>query len=326
VDGNLQNICVGEEQVWGMSGSTPVFRRLEGFAQPGVSLTPFTPWANPASGKVSLYWIDSSGADSYNVKRATSSGGPYSIITNITSAAYNHPYVDTGVANGTTYYYVVSAVNASGESLSSPEVSATPQGVPSAPGSLSATAVAAFQINLAWANGSTNNSGVRIERKTGAGGTYVEIAQAMGANVTNFSDTALAPSTQYYYRLRTCSVGGISGYSAEASATTLTSPTGTGSGTIVWEAWTNIAGTAVSNIPTNTPPNVTNVLTRLQGPTNWADNYGDRVRGYITAPSSGYYTFWIASDDNSALYLSTDTQPANKAQIAYVSGWTSPLT
>jgi autotransporter-associated beta strand protein len=325
VDGDLQSVCVGEEQVWGMSGSTPVFRRLEGFAQPGVPMTLFTPWVNPSSGQVSLYWTASSGADSYNIRRATSSGGPYSMTTNIITATYNHPYVDTGVINGTTYYYVISAVNASGESLDSPEVSATPQGVPSAPGSLSATAASAFQINLAWANNLANNSGVKIERKTGAGGTYMEIAQAMGANVTNFSDTALAPSTQYYYRLRTYSVGGISAYSVEVNATTLTSPTGTGSGTIVWEAWTNIAGTAVSNIPTNTTPNVTNVLTSLQGPTSWGQNYGDRIRGYITAPASGYYTFWISSDDNSSLSLSTDTQPANKAQIAYVSGWTSPL-
>ena len=42
--------------------------------------------------------------------------------------------------------------------------------------------------------------------------------------------------------------------------------------------------------------------------------------GYVTPPTTGYYTFWIASDDNSELWLSTDANPANKVRIAYVGG------
>lgn len=54
------------------------------------------------------------------------------------------------------------------------------------------------------------------------------------------------------------------------------------------------------------------------------DFYGQRVSGYITAPLDGAYTFWIASDDQSHLYLSTDQNPDNKELIAEVPGWTSP--
>jgi len=51
------------------------------------------------------------------------------------------------------------------------------------------------------------------------------------------------------------------------------------------------------------------------------DGYGDELFGYFYAPTNGNYTFWIASDDNSALYLSTDSTPANAHLIAQVNAW-----
>ena len=62
---------------------------------------------------------------SYNVKRSTANGGPFSAT--LASPAVTN-YIDTAVTNGTTYYYVVSAVNASGESANSAQASATPTG------------------------------------------------------------------------------------------------------------------------------------------------------------------------------------------------------
>ncbi len=318
MDGNFRSVAVGDGYVWGVSGSNPYYRRLEGFAQPGVALAPFSPKAIGTNGQVVLGWTFSSGAATYNMKRAITSGGPYTTIASTNTAGYS----DNNVVNGTTYYYVVSAVNASGESANSGEASAMPQAAPAAPSNLNATAASATQVNLAWTNNSPNNYGIKIERKTGAGGTYVEIQRATGPNVTSYSDMTAVFSTQYYYRVRAFDGGGDSAYSAEANATTPASQGGVGTGTIIREVWTNIQGTAVSAIPTNTTPNLTYTLTSLEGPTNWGDNYGARIRGYITAPSSGYYTFWIASDDNSALYLSTDTQASNKVLIAQVTGWT----
>ncbi|MFL5747733.1 MAG: T9SS type A sorting domain-containing protein [Niastella sp.] len=98
-------------------------------------------------------------------------------------------------------------------------------------------------------------------------------------------------------------------------------------GSILREYWTGISGTAISNLTSNAnyPNNPTGSgqLTNLEGPTNWADNYGTRIRGYLYPPASGSYTFWVAGDDNTELYLSTNDNPANTSRIAYVSGWTN---
>ena len=91
-----------------------------------------------------------------------------------------------------------------------------------------------------------------------------------------------------------------------------------GLGAISREVWTGISGTTVANIPVGAAPNLTDTLPSFEAPTNWADNYGTRLRGYITAPVTGSYTFWIASDDNSELWLSSNDNPANKVRIASV--------
>jgi len=79
--------------------------------------------ATPGSGEVSLNWVASEGASTYLVKRSLASNGPYAAIASLSSLSW----VDTGLANGTTYYYVVSAVNANGEGANSNPASATPK-------------------------------------------------------------------------------------------------------------------------------------------------------------------------------------------------------
>jgi hypothetical protein len=89
-------------------------------AAPGAP-TDLTATAN--YGQVILTWSASVNATNYYIKRSTSSGGPtYTTI----AATAGTSYTDTNVINGTTYYYVVSAVNIGGESPNSAEVSATP--------------------------------------------------------------------------------------------------------------------------------------------------------------------------------------------------------
>ena len=101
------------------------------------------------------------------------------------------------------------------------------------------------------------------------------------------------------------------------------SPFSVTSGPISREVWTGISGTQVALIPVGTtPPNTTDTLPSFEAPTNWADNYGTRLRGYITAPVTGSYIFWVASDDKSELWLSTDDNPVNKVNIASVPGLT----
>jgi len=91
---------------------------------PPPPAAPMNLTATATSGQVVLTWTasSSSGVTNYNVKRSPSSGGPYTIIGSTPSTTYT----DTNVMNGTTYYYVVSALNAGGEGPNSAEVSATP--------------------------------------------------------------------------------------------------------------------------------------------------------------------------------------------------------
>lgn len=89
------------------------------------TLPPFAPTGMAAvggGGKVTLNWSASATATHYNVKRSTTAGGAYATIGTTAGATF----IDTGVVNGTTYYYVVSAANASGEGSNSAETSAMP--------------------------------------------------------------------------------------------------------------------------------------------------------------------------------------------------------
>ncbi len=78
-----------------------------------------------SSSQINLSWAANVGANSFRVKRATVSGGPY---TTIASGVTSTSYSDTGRSSGTTYYYVVSAVNGMGESANSAQTSATTPG------------------------------------------------------------------------------------------------------------------------------------------------------------------------------------------------------
>jgi endoglucanase len=93
-------------------------------APPAVPAAPTGLTATAGNAQIALAWNASSGATSYTVKRATVSGGPYAnVATGVAIPSYNN----TGLTNGTTYYYVVTAVNAAGESAASSQASATPQ-------------------------------------------------------------------------------------------------------------------------------------------------------------------------------------------------------
>lgn len=102
----------------------------------------------------------------------------------------------------------------------------TPPTVPAAPSALSASASGSGTINLSWTDNSTDETGFKLERKTGSTGTWAEIAGAIAANATTYSNTGLSASTTYYYRLRSYNGAGNSSYSNETSATTGSGSTG----------------------------------------------------------------------------------------------------
>ncbi len=141
---------------------------------------------------------------------------------------------------------------------------------PAAPSGLTATAVSSSQINLSWTDNSNNETGFTIQRKTGSGGTYGQIA-TVGANVTTFNNTGLAAGTTYYYQVDANNAYGTSAWSNEASAATSSGGGSSGSlsgsvaaaassynlstlGTTDWAHWNGTfihkssGGTQISNV------------------------------------------------------------------------------
>ncbi len=206
--------------------STTVNRTVTAnFSPTSMPSAPSNLTATPVSQtQINLSWTDNStNESSFRIERKTSPTGSWSQIAsvgaNITS--YSH----TGLNANTTYYYRVRAYNSLGYSSYTPETSAaTFPPVPNVPLNLTATPVSQTQINLTWTDNSTNETGFKIERKTGAFGTYSQIA-SLGANSTSYADnTGLIANTTYYYRIRAYNLGGDSLYSDEANATTLPLP------------------------------------------------------------------------------------------------------
>ena len=169
--------------------------------------------ATPGNTQVSLSWTASTGATSYHVKRSTTSGGPYTQVSAPTVANF----ADTSLTNGTTYYYVVSALNATGESANSSQASATPIAPvtpPAAPTGLQATAGNA-QVSLTW-TGSAGATGYHVKRSTTSGGPYAQVAAPA---TTSDVDTGLTNGTTYYYAVSALNAAGESANSSQASGT-----------------------------------------------------------------------------------------------------------
>ncbi|MCX6977304.1 MAG: PKD domain-containing protein [Verrucomicrobia bacterium] len=107
---------------------------------------------------------------------------------------------------------------------------------------------------------------------------------------------------------------------------TATAPPDTGS--ITLEHWDGITGSSVANLTSNpaypnSPSYSYNLTSLFEAGTNTGSNYGQRARGYFRPPLTGNYTFYIASDDQSELWLSSTDSPTTKTKIASITGYTS---
>ena len=162
---------------------------------------------------------NSANEDGFRIERKTGIAGTYSAIDTVGANVTN--YNDAGLTEATTYYYRMTAYNAQGDSMYSSEVNATT--LPAAPSGLSATAASSSRIDLSWTDNSNGETGYKIERKIGAGGTYSQVG-TVGANVPSYSNTGLSGSKTYYYRVMAYNVTGDSAQSNEANATTPATP------------------------------------------------------------------------------------------------------
>lgn len=196
---------------------------------PTLRLHPVVPASNVQAtgvgGNASIIWAPSTDASivGYHVYRGGSATGTFTRLTAnpVTGTSFNDASspagsvymvraikLETG-ASGTYYNASQGAFSAGGG-----------QGptAPAAPSNFAASASGASQIQLAWSDNSANETGFRVERKSGAAGTYAVI-NTTAINATSFSDSGLNAGTQYYYRLTALNATGASS-SVEANATT----------------------------------------------------------------------------------------------------------
>ncbi|MGA2844635.1 MAG: glycoside hydrolase family 44 protein [Candidatus Acidiferrales bacterium] len=259
--------------------------------------------ATAGNAQVSLNWNASTGATSYHVKRSTASGSETQI-----SAPGSNSFTDTGLTNGTKYFYVVSAVNSGGESANSSEVNATPTAPavpPPTPTGLQATAGNA-QVTLSW-NASTGATSYNVKRSTANGGPFS--ATLASPAVTNYMDTAVTNGTTYYYVVSAVNASGESANSAQASAT----PTGP------------VANVTITIDPTKTKPispwiygiNFYSGITGAPPQLTFDRDGGNRWTAYNweTNASNAGSDYLYENDD----YLSNSTVPA-EAVRSFIAG------
>ena len=156
--------------------------------------------------QVNLVWNRTTeGETGFKVERCQGSGcGDFSEIAYLpTPATATVAYADTTAGNGTSYSYRVRAANTAvpWDSGYSNTASATTP-VPVAPGAFTAVVTTDTEIALAWTDPNPDESGVKVERCSGADCTgFVEVS-SLPASTRAYNDTGLAPSTTYCYRTR----------------------------------------------------------------------------------------------------------------------------
>jgi len=169
-----------------------------------------------AVGPISLNWTASPAATTYNVKRSTVAGGPY---TALASNVLGVTYTDTTVAFG-LYYYVVTSVAGAFEGVPSNEAAVVllPANIPSAP--VPVTTGWNGRIDLSWP-AATGAVAYDIKRATVSGGPYAIVASVPSTvPYLTYSDTGVTNGVTYYYVVAAVSSTGVqSAFSSETLAT-----------------------------------------------------------------------------------------------------------
>jgi len=223
----------------------------------GGTFTPPAPAAlivSAGDSQNALNWTQVSGATAYKIYRGTATGVTKASPTNFTSTI--NSYTDTGLNNGTTYFYIVSAINSAGEGVASAEKSATPQVSPPPFATTGVTAVAGVSLaTISW-TASTGAASYNIYYGTAAGVTKSSPTKVTGIIGTSQNVTGLNNGTKYYFVVT--AVNGIleSPESLEVSATPAAIPPPAAPTNLVATAgnskadlaWTASAGAASYNV------------------------------------------------------------------------------
>ena len=178
--------------------------------------------ATPSNASVSLTWSAVPGATAYNVYRSTTSGQWGTTPLTGSSPVSSTSYTDATAANGTTYYYVVTA-NKAGTSGNAATVggysnvtSAQPAPPPVAP-TIQPPTTSDGSVSLTW-NVPANAQSYTVYRATSSGGTYTQRSSSNFSG-NSWTDNNLTDGTTYYYEVAATGVGGTSPNSQPVSAT-----------------------------------------------------------------------------------------------------------
>lgn len=200
VSGNTLTVTVPMQSV-------TMFVLEAGASTPAVPATPDGVKAVAGNGQVTLTWNAAAGAASYNIYRATVSGGEGG--TAYRSGVSAASFTDTGVSNGTTYYYQVSAVNSAGESALSGEASALPAAPPPAPAgptvikaiNASGTAAGGWVADVGFSGGTVNSTTATIDTSKVANPAPQSVYRTWRAGNFTYTVSGLSAGKTYTLRL-----------------------------------------------------------------------------------------------------------------------------
>ena len=218
-------------------------------------------------------------------------------------------YID--VTTSGTYY--VTVTNSSG-CISTCSLTVTVYQVPSA---ITGNDITIFE-----------GSSIKLGSTPVSGNTY-SWSPATGLSSAIVANPTASPSVTTTYTLT--ETNSKTGCQKKNSVTVTVKPVSSvcsATGNISYQVWKNIGSSysiskLIGNVNYPGNPSSSALITSMEAPPTLATAFGSRIAGYICAPATGSYTFWIASDNQGELWLSTNDQPTNKVRIAYHNGFTA---
>jgi chitodextrinase len=292
-----------------------------GTASTGAPPTAPASVAASAQGSTSvlLSWDPSAGATAYLVQRAPDAGGAPGAWGSSTSVAAS-PHTDTGLAASTTYWYRVAATGSGGDSTFSSPVSATTQppgggggSSPATPTGVAALSLSASAVRVSWdaATGATFYAVQRAPDAAGSPGTW---GASTDVAASPHTDSGLAASTTYWYRVSASNTAGTSSFSTPVSATTqatgVTAPsTPTGvvasplSSSSIRVSWTASAG--ATSYAVQRAPDASG------SPGSWGASTNVTAGPYTDSGLTASTTYWYRVAASNTAGASSFTTPAS---------------
>ena len=284
---------------------------------PGYAMQPDP--ANNAVG-VALYatlsWWPGLTAATHDVYFGTNSPPPF--IGNQTEPNFNPGPLEPGA----TYYWQIAEIEADGTTIYTGDIWSftTVPGYATQPDPANDGLVVALDATLSWLPGPTAATH-DVYFGTSSPPPFIGNQEESG-----FDPNGLEPKTTYYWQIDEIEADGTTIYTGDIWSFKTPRP---GTGTILLEIWGDLGiGTSVLGLTGNEnyphSPMFSIEVMLFEAPTDIGDAFGSRLHGYLHPETSGDYLFWIASDDNGELWLSTDESPANAVLISTVSDWAGP--